>query len=179
MNPFDEDFRMYVSDEPAEPWEYDVDDYGIRYGLGWWPWYRTGSDDKKPVSAGLRVLPDPTFEAGNQLYVLAWLHGDGCELDLSWMTVPARFGRHGPGGWVIVSALPAEVRGEVESRVAKFRTLYRKAIAERDAGRKAPVTAHEKWLAATSIQVTARKRCFATRNCKALLAYCFPFPERC
>ena len=52
VNPFDEDFRMYVSDEPAEPWGYDVDDYGISYGPGWWPWYRTGPDDKKPVPAG-------------------------------------------------------------------------------------------------------------------------------
>jgi hypothetical protein len=153
LNPFDEDFRMYVSDEPAEPWEYDVDDYGISYGLGWWPWYRTGPDDKKPVAAGLRLLPDPTFEAGNQLYVLAWLHDEGCELDLSWMTRRQGLGGMVRKGWVkldrelaIVSAVPAEVRGEVESRVAKFRTLYRKAIADRDAGRKAPVTAHEKWL---------------------------------
>ncbi|MGA2256715.1 MAG: hypothetical protein ABSG53_18865 [Thermoguttaceae bacterium] len=157
MNPFDEDFRMYVSDEPAEPWGYDVDDYGISYGLGWWPWYRHhGWTRAAPAGlrpGSLRLLPDPTYEAGNQLYVLAWLHDDGCGLELSWMTRRQGLGGMVRKGWVkldrelaIVSAVPAEVRGEVESRVAKFCTLYRKAIAERDSGRKAPVTAHEKWL---------------------------------
>ena len=154
MKPFDEDFRMYVCDEPAEPWGYDVDDYGVTYGPGWWPWHHSGPDDKAPGPTSIRLLPDPTFEAGNQLYVLAWPRDNGCELDLSWMTRPQGLGGMVRKGWVnldrelaIVSAVPAEVREEVERRVAKFRTLYRKAIAERDAGLKAPVTAHEKYMA--------------------------------
>ena len=71
-------------------------------------------------------------------------------------------------GWVkldrdlaIVSAVPAEVRGEVESRVAKFRTLYRKAIAEA-LGPQDPRDRSREMAAATSIQVTVPKRCTAS-----------------
>ena len=157
MNDFSEEFRGFVSKEPVEPWGYDVDDHGITYGPGWWPWYRHYEWSRLAPAgirpASLRLSPDDTYEAGDQRYVLTWPNDNGCELDLSWMTR-----RQGLGGMVrkgfvrldrdlrIVSSVPADAREIIEARVEKFHTLYRRAIAERDAGQKAPVTMHEKWV---------------------------------
>jgi hypothetical protein len=163
MTAFAEEFRAYVSQEPADPWQYAVDDFGITYGPGSWPWYRfqQGTKEngwKNHVSPGsIRLAPDDTYEAGDQRYVLVWPNEDeSITLDLAWMTRPQGLGGVVRSGSVDLDAqlqikdlpsdLPPDVHQEIESRVEKFRQLLKQARAERDSGIKQPATMYDKWL---------------------------------
>src|SRR5690606_38962901 len=54
-----------------EDWAYVIDDAGIAYGPGWWPF--VDSSNRKPVS--VRVSPDWAFYSWGTEYVVLWSKG--------------------------------------------------------------------------------------------------------
>jgi hypothetical protein len=52
-------------------WEYVLDDTGVSYGPGWWPF--VDSDTNEPTA--IRVSPDWAFYAWGSEYALLWCEG--------------------------------------------------------------------------------------------------------
>ena len=69
------EFYAFGRPEPeGEDWRYVVDDYGILYGPGPWPFYHhphDGPANAKPIPCGVRLAPDHDYGAGSNLYVSA------------------------------------------------------------------------------------------------------------
>ncbi len=61
---FEPSFYMYGAAPPEGQWAYTVDDFGICYGPGWWPFHRDG----KPGT--VRVAPDVEYRARPNEYLL-------------------------------------------------------------------------------------------------------------
>jgi hypothetical protein len=61
---FEPTFDMYGGATPDGDWGYVVDDCGITYGPGWWPYHRDG----KPGT--VRVSPNTEFRSWRNEYVL-------------------------------------------------------------------------------------------------------------
>jgi hypothetical protein len=138
---------------PSGSWAYLVDDFGIGYGPGWWPYYRDGKPDS------VRLAPDTAFYAWRDQYVLAgpadsltnshvivtlalpWDDGDGrtmrCKvyLDLRDRSV------------TVPDSIPVSARTEAQEKGQRVLDLVLAARAERRRGASAPVTAHQRWRA--------------------------------
>jgi hypothetical protein len=149
---------------PPGDWNYDLDDYGIHYGPGWWPFYTTRHPYGEPETTGpisVRISPDTEFRSWRNEYVQ--LTPDKRE--------PAKvtgrlrlFVRRRGGGVICVNTAlivdmraktvhvavdcPDTLRGQAETkgdRILQFLLHHR---ARRRAGDTRPVTAHDKWSAA-------------------------------
>lgn len=171
MSKKDLKFRSFVSDEPSGDWSYQLDDHGIRYGSGWWPFHHATEADTQrnaqffekhglsgsPEHSSVRLLAGSDYCAGNQTYVVVTpISGGACaEIEVmhrrqglggmvgeTHVTFPADFSRFEMGDCADC------VRELLLERAEKVRLFLLSAIAERDAGIVAPVTAHERYEAA-------------------------------
>ncbi len=163
-----EEFDMYGVPEPAEPWGYNLDDYGIIYGPGDWPfWEITGGnsvpglpvDEKKSEPRrSIRLAPDTVFQSWRQAYMLAYREKDGYSLSFGWAIRPQGMGQHVAHVNVRLSdscrirnerEFKGDALKQVRARVAKFKTFLEKHREARNRGDDRPTTAHELYETAT------------------------------
>jgi len=157
-----EEFDMYGVPEPVEPWGYNLDDYGIIYGPGDWPfWEITGGNSvpglpatkkKSEPRQSIRLAPDTAFQSWRQAYMLAGCEKDGFSLSFGWAIRPQGLGRHVAHVNVRLSGScrirnEREFKGDalkqVRARVAKFKAFLEQHREARDRGEQQPVTAHQ------------------------------------
>lgn len=141
---------------PEEPWEYEVDDHGIVYGPGWWPFYRTDRPGTKPKPVAIRLAPDADYRAWRNGYVIVFPkdretvsallhlyvepHGMGADVFDVEAYVNVRTGdvtyRREP---------PASLRGQADAlagKVARLAQTHRRLRRTSPA----PLTAHGRWM---------------------------------
>jgi hypothetical protein len=134
---------------PSGSWAYLVDDYGIGYGPGWWPYYRVGKPDS------VRLAPDTAYYAWRDQYVLA---GPADTAATSHVTVtlalPGDDGRTvrcqvyldlRDRSVTVPDTVPAAARPGAQEKGQRVLDLLLAARAERRRGASAPVPAHERW----------------------------------
>lgn len=152
----DERFDMYPSKPPEGTWAYVVDDYGIVFGRGWWPFY----DNRSLQPSAVRLAPDTAFRAWRNEYVLVYPGIDDdrtCWFQVSIYLRPQGMGAYvwdsptiyldiPTGTWVCHGNIPDEVASDVDTKVFcvfqlihQMRGLRRKKVA-------APPLAHEAWI---------------------------------
>ncbi len=138
---------------PSGSWSYIVDDYGIGYGPGWWPYYRAGKPDS------VRLAPDTAFYAWrDHQHVLA---RPADSVATSHVTVTLALPGDGDGrpmrcqvyldlrdrSVTVPDTIPAWARTEAQEKGQGVLDLLLAARAERRRGASAPVTAHQRWQA--------------------------------
>lgn len=152
-------FYSYPSPEPHVPWEYIVDDYGVGYREGEWPFGRMTESRWTRQPCSIRLAPDHEYRAAGQTYVrvsptrsgrhaIAYMNltvrsqGMGAivvacraEIDLSDFTVTLDGVQD---GW------PDTVKAQADQKTQKVVSLIRAQVARRDAGKRKVSTAHEK-----------------------------------
>lgn len=152
-------FDGFAIPEPVGEWEYNLDDYGVVYGPGIWPFYSKVSDvfkknfgQNEPRS--IRLAPDHDYSAARNLYVMMWPISELAQADISVYVKP-----QGLGGYVgnaavhfnlkennfTVKLCPTIIREQVEEKATKILRFLAVCRQERDTGRLAPKNAHEKW----------------------------------
>lgn len=145
---------------PTGEWSYALDDSGISYGgkPGTWPFYGLNPlGTRKPrTPRTIRLAPDSAYQAWRNEYVLAGLRPDGTV----WAAFSVFVARQGAGGYVadasatislsgeIAVQAPARVLPEAERKARLILAFLRRAMDERDHGRRLPHTAYEAWIAA-------------------------------
>lgn len=132
------EFRMYVSPEPTGDWRYRLDDFGVVYGPGDWPFYspeeryvpavakdqfgkqytynRYEILDHPPLDPVLaiqyrqavRLNPQPNYCSANQTYARIFPWGDGFSARLEYMG-----SKQGMGGNVIRFGLKFDFNLEI------------------------------------------------------------------
>lgn len=147
----DEKFDGWAIAPPEGDWEYELDDFGVTFGSGWWPFYKDG----KP--AAVRLAPDTAYQSWRNEYVLLWSDGDAtAHAGLKLWRRP-----QGMGGMVARARVTIDIRGKratvgtacpsdlLEQAEAKAERLLRfilMARGERRADRRL-ITAHERYQA--------------------------------
>jgi hypothetical protein len=166
-----EEFDMYGVPEPAEPWGYNLDDTGIHYGPGDWPfWQVTGGNivpglpttpESREPRDSLRLAPDTVFQSWRQAYVLVYREPKGLSLSFGWAIRPQGMGQH--VAYVNVKLdddcrirnrrdFTGDALKQVRARVEKFKAFLQQHRESRDRGEKRPVTAHELYQCTTANQ---------------------------
>ena len=162
-------FDTLAVPEPAGLWRYGLDDFGILYGPGEWPFYR--SDRSRVLApreaASIRIAPDCEYRMWRnqevRLYPQPVCHPVRVRLTL-WVRA-----HEGGGAWLLPAEallwLPtrkwvwqpdvpeclAVAAANARDRILNFLHV---ALSERDAGAIAPRTAHSRW--ATHVATTTR-----------------------
>lgn len=146
-------FDSYGQPPPAGDWEYVLDDFGVSYGPGWWPFYR----DCTPC--GVRLSPDTEYCSWRNEYVMLW-PGTGAgaiahvglfcrRQGLGAMVLDARIGIDMREHTVtVLSDLSGCPEGVGQQTHDKATRLLRFLLAQRRArrtGATRPVTAYELW----------------------------------
>ncbi len=152
-----------------ETWTYILNDGGVTYGPGWWPFYadRTSphgarSTDHAPQPCGVWLEPDLAFSAWHTEYLLLYPTDETGVVDGSCYVVPDDTPRPDAcltdfrlrlagDAWLAEPVGPAtrglDILAEKTRRASDF---LRTAIAERDAEADRPTTAAEQEAATTS-----------------------------
>lgn len=155
-------FDTLAVPEPAGPWSYVLDDCGIRYGSGAWPFYRSDRASVLPSgrdAAVVRVSPDREYRMWRnqevRLYpqpvhnpvrirLTLWV----CAHEIGAWVLPTEARLWLPTrAWVWQIDVPESLRvaaADARDRILQFLDL---ALRERDAGAIAPQTAHSRWAA--------------------------------
>jgi hypothetical protein len=151
-------FDGYAIAEPVGEWEYELNDLGVRYGRGSWPSH--GCDGRGSWPCSVRLAPNTEYKSWRTQFVLLTLVPKGLVVfaTLQVFVRPQGLGgwvhdahaemRLSPDEWTWRNPLPADIRRQAKvkrDKVLKFLCLARQ---ERDAGQRAPVTAHERYQAA-------------------------------
>jgi hypothetical protein len=137
---------------PQGEWMYEVDDFNVVYGPGWWPFHRGG----EPTT--VRLAPNTRYWAWRNEYVLVTPTADAAaRARLSVYVAPA-----GAGGVVVTTGAvvdlragtavvddgcPAHVRDAAQVKADRVLALALAARAQRRRGQAAPVTAYERYRA--------------------------------
>lgn len=155
---------------PDLPWEYNLDDYGIVYGPGPWPWYGyvrqrlAQTPTTIPVEASIQIAPDTEFRAwGNQSVRLGPGFNDPFQLDY---TIQLTIRSHGSWFRLLTVDGSIDLRKQTiepppprlfarhpqwaiewERKTIRILRFYARGIEERNRGMKTPVYAHSKWQA--------------------------------
>lgn len=142
-------------DEADGQWEYELDDWGITYGRGPWPFYQHYQDEKRRRVTSVRLSPNKAYQSWRTGYALAYVHDDG---SLFCFTFDLWDKKQGMGGYVWhvhlsiengqpvgIENLPPEIVDRVRDRWGKFERFLAACIAERDARKRRPITAHERY----------------------------------
>ncbi len=156
-----EEFDMYGVPEPAEPWAYDLDDYGILYGPGDWPFYRfIGETPGRPPTprsisdASICLSPDSAFQSWRQARMSAYRTAEGFDLSFGWAIRPQGMGQYIAcvnvrldDSFKILNRFNFKggALKQVRMRVEKFKAFLEKHRAARDGGEERPETAHENY----------------------------------
>jgi len=141
-------------------WAYVLDDTGVVYGPGWWPFYADRSSpqarwstEATPQPCGVRLAPDVAFYAWHTEYLSLYPTDEPGVVDGACHVVPSDTSRHDAertafrlrmdgDGWTAepIGSLPhsQDVLAEKTRRAIDF---LHAAIAERDRGAKQPTTA--------------------------------------
>lgn len=161
----DAQFDGFAVPEPKGDWKYELDDSGITYGKGLWPFYLTR--EGRIFHASVRLAPDSEYQAWRNQYVMLmplWAeeehYGKAPKVHVS-IGVYTR--PEGLGGWVSkvqaiihikklrwqwTQPLSATIARQAKLKRRKVLQFIRRSLRERDEGRKAPLTAHERYTAA-------------------------------
>ncbi|MGF6885003.1 hypothetical protein ABIA39_003422 [Nocardia sp. GAS34] len=158
-------FDVWGRPTPPGDWAYDLDDFDIHYGPGWWPFYTRYKPFAKPEITrpiGVRLAPDTEYYSWRNEYVLlrpdlrnpvvvtgllrlfVRRQGGGAICVDTRITVDMRAkGVHIPADCPHALRDQAQTKGE---RILRFLLHHR---ARRRAGDTRPVTAYDKWIAAS------------------------------
>lgn len=146
-----------------ENWAYVLDDYGVSYGPGWWPFYadRTSplaasSTDPAPRPCGVRLAPDVAFYAWHTEYLSLYPTDTPGVVDGACYVVPNGTARHNAervafrlrltgDGWV-AEAIRAGTAGQdiLAEKLHRAIDFLAAAIAEHDRGADRPTTAADR-----------------------------------
>ncbi|WP_431921349.1 hypothetical protein [Nonomuraea jabiensis] len=153
-------FFSFTPPPPSGDWEYVLDDYGVIYRRGWWPFANAVSG--RPCS--VRISPDTEYRAWGGQYVLVWPDRDNTALFTSRILVHVRTQGFGvlavpvnpvidlrTRQIVIPSSCPESLRekaAEGAGRLLRFVQNHRHARTTRNR----PETAHERWITARADQ---------------------------
>lgn len=99
---FEPTFDMYGITPPPGDWAYVLDDTGIAFGPGWWPFHRDGAP------AGIRVSPDVEFRSWRNEYVLLYPSTSGPAAATARITLYVR--PQGMGAMTVVAYLGLDIR---------------------------------------------------------------------
>jgi hypothetical protein len=153
--------------EPAGNWDYELDDHGVTYGRGPWPFFRRGTEQTSQPTL-IRLAPNTAYRAWGIQYVLLMPNEALTRVYVCGQTYVKRprFGTCErplyaelslPNlNWRWLSPIDAEILERARQRRRKILRFLRRARAERDRGQLAPITAHERW-AATQHRPTSTK----------------------
>jgi hypothetical protein len=151
-------------------WAYVLDDYGVSYGPGWWPFYadRTSplagsSTDRTPRPCGVRLAPDVAFYAWHTEYLLLYPTDQPGVVDGACHVVSSGTPRHDAeritfrlrllGDSWVAEPIRGGTRGSAQGRDILAEKLHRAigfitaAIATRDRGADRPTTAADLYTA--------------------------------
>lgn len=157
MEPFyasNEEFDVWAKPPPPGDPPYAVDDLGLAYGPGLWPF--RDADGTKGL-ASVHIAPSCEYRAwrNESVWVCPTQRGSGAEARVSlWLR------RQGMGGYVLrvnvrfdlkretfaFAPLEEPLRAQAASKAQRVLDLIRVSRQERDRGAKRPTTAHETWL---------------------------------
>jgi hypothetical protein len=153
-------FEAFACPEPEGDWEYIVDDWGILYGPGRWPFYRIYNNELRPERNGkkeptsVRLNSDTGYENGVRYVLLFPPQNDGRTEALIHVAVrPQGMGfymadavvQFDLAGSFEIDRCPDIARPQVEDRARKILTFLAKATAERDKRKRKPETAYDNW----------------------------------
>lgn len=159
-------FDAWGRPTPPGDWAYDLDDFAIHYGPGWWPFYTHYKPFAAPQitqPAGVRLAPDTEYYSWRNEYVLLTppdqrdpatvtsllrlfvrRQGSGAICVDTRIAVDMRAKSvHIPDDCPEALRVQAQTKGE---RILRFLLHHR---ARRRAGHTHPVTAYDKWIAAS------------------------------
>jgi hypothetical protein len=144
-----------------DTWTYILDDYGVSYGPGWWPFHadRTSpllrSVDRTPRPCGVRLAPNVAFYAWRTEYVSLRPTGTTHVVDGACFVVLDTAAPHGPqrvhfqlrfvnDEWRAERVGPG-IDGQdiLDDKIHRLVGFLRAAITERDAGIDRPATARD------------------------------------
>lgn len=149
-----------------ETWTYILNDGGVTYGPGWWPFYAdrtsphaTRSTDRAPQPCGVWLEPDLAFSAWHTEYLLLYPTDETGVVGGSCYVVPDD--TPGPDACLTDfrrrrrlggrAGRPGHPRpGHLAEKMRRASDFLRAAIAERDAEADRPTTAAEQEAATTS-----------------------------
>lgn len=154
----------FESRQPTGDWSYIVDDDGISYGPGPFPFHGIWMSDPQLEPKIVRLAPDCAYYAWGHEYVLLEPTADGrASADITITVRPLNRGAVTVGVSVLLDAAagsyalgdcPAHVRDAAEEKAGKLLRFLQTAIAERDAGRSKPDTAFDRWAAQEAMATT-------------------------
>jgi len=147
-------FDMCGLQLPDGDWAYEVDDFDIAYGPGWWPYHRDGQP------SGVRLAPNTRYWAWRNEYVLAHPTGRGPTVHAGLQLYERKQGmgamivrcrvvldlKH--GSFTVDERCPPHLRPQADTKAQRLLDLILAARRERRRGQPAPLTAHQRWLAA-------------------------------
>lgn len=141
-------------------WAYVLDDIGVTYGPGWWPFYADRTPAQAPRTAvrtpkpcGVRLAPDVAFYAWHTEYVALYPTKEPGVVDGACHIVPSGTARHHANRVTFrlrqAGDEPEQIgsiqRGEhiLAGKIRRAVDFPRAGIAERDGGAERPTTAAE------------------------------------
>lgn len=166
------EFYMYPSAPPAGEWAYQLDEWGVTYKRGQsWPFRQATDRDllaamkRKHFPApaagcgvsAIRLSPDTEYRSWGNEYVSVSPSWTAPEIAETWLTL--HVAPHGMGadvtrckvtldltaGTFTVGECMPEVKEQAEVKAARLIAFFRAAQADAEAGKRKPVTAHERY----------------------------------
>lgn len=160
-DPSGSEFYMYPSAAPAGDWGYIVDDSGIGYRDGYWPFGRLEEPRKSRRATSLRLAPDDRYCAAGQNYVFIrpdrraeWratadlnltVRSQGlgaivvrCSVEMDLRDFTFSLSRIGDE-W------PHDLKEQAEDKATRLVEFVRSHVTWRNAGKRTVESAHERW----------------------------------